>query len=95
MKFLETDVYQMVTDIAQENITQTIDHQFPVIVNIQKGHSFLLFKIFYTTIANTPTATQYSIFNLPIAHRAGLYTVTSLPTKFSSNGASTQGLMHF
>ena len=88
MKFLETDVYQMVTEIAHENITQTIDHQFPVIVNLEKGHSFLLFKIFYTTIANTPTSIQFTIFNLPIAHRAGLYSATSLPTKFSSNGAS-------
>ena len=88
--FLQTDIEQMVIKIAAENISETIDRDYPVLVSIEKSDSFWLFKIFFTIIMNTPTSTTFSLFNLPTDLIDDKYYASDMPTLFSSDGFQYQ-----
>ena len=88
--FLQTDIEKMVIKIASENITETIDPDYPVVVSIEKSDSFWLFKIFFTIVMNTPTSTTFNLFNLPTDIIDEKYYASDLPTKFSSDGFQYQ-----
>ena len=88
--FLQTDIEQMVIKIASENISETIDRDYPVLVSIEKSDSFWLFKIFFTIIMNTPTSTTFSLFNLPTDLIDDKYYASDMPTRFSSDGFQYQ-----
>ena len=84
--FLQTDIEKMVIQIASENITETIDPDYPVVVSIEKSDSFWLFKIFFTIVMNTPTSTTFDLFNLPTDIIDDKYYASDMPTRFSSDG---------
>ena len=84
--FLSTYAMEFVTKTAANNITDKIDSEYPVIVVVTKSSSFYLFNVYFTTLVNTPSNTEYSFFSLPHFQMDTKLFAVDLPQKFSTNG---------
>ena len=84
--FLQDDIEKMVISVAAEHVNANIDSNYPVIVSVEKADSFWLFRLYFTTIMDTPTATNFKLFNLPLNLIDDEYYASDLPETFSSDG---------
>ena len=84
--FLSTYAIEFVMETAANNITAKIDSEYPVIVVITKSSSFYLFDVYFTTVVNIPSNTEYSFFSLPHSQIDTKLYAVDLPQKFSTNG---------
>ena len=84
--FIHSHLYDLVVSAAAENISATIDIEYPVIVVVDKSDSFYYCKLYFTTISNTPTSTNFRLMNLPHTRIGDVYHSLDLPEHFSSNG---------
>ena len=84
--FLQHDIENLVINVAADHVNANIDFNYPVIVSVEKADSFWLFRLYFTTIMDTPTATNFKLFNLPLNLIDDEYFASDLPAKFSSDG---------
>ena len=75
-----------VIQVAAENISAPIDTDFPVLAVVKKSGSFYKFDLYFTTIMDTPTTTEFRVLSLPHKMEEDRLISKELPRSFSTDG---------